>query len=263
VPGRHNGNILHPNWRDISSLAVPVSTDCLCEADFATVVHPVARRAARGQGFLCQNRGKAVFLLVCEVYAVRFQGVGIGLILNNPFGYPDRQWSQAKRKARAVLAEAAREESTIAYSELLAAIHAIRLEAYDVRLKTLLGQISEDEDGAGRRMLPWLWSTRKVTSAPVRNSSNGGTVRLHGGDRAEFWIMMLTKVYTSWQGKPPRKSAKPERPNRRWPGTNRESRQVWHADNVLYCSFDQAACRSRGASTGFGPGSNRFASSVT
>jgi hypothetical protein len=72
---------------------------------------------------------------------------------NNPFGYPARQWSKAKREARNALVEVAREQTTIAYLDLVREVAAIPLDAYDIRPNTLLGQISEDEDTAGRGML--------------------------------------------------------------------------------------------------------------
>ena len=120
--------------------------------------------------------------------------------MNNPFGYPGRQWAQAKRQARAVLVGVAKEESTIAYSELVAEIHAISFDAYDIRLNTLLGQISEAEEGAGRGMLSVVVVHKEGDQCPGLGffecaEDLGYTV----GDRDEFWIMMLNKVYAYWR----------------------------------------------------------------
>jgi hypothetical protein len=66
-----------------------------------------------------------------------------------------------------VLVEVARDETTIAYSELIEETHAIALEVYDIRLNHLLDQLSRDEHRAGRGVLsvvmvhkgaPALWA---------------------------------------------------------------------------------------------------------
>jgi len=61
---------------------------------------------------------------------------GLGRIMDNQFGYPPRQWSEAKREARGALVVVAKQETTIAYSDLVTEIHAISLEAHDIRLDT-------------------------------------------------------------------------------------------------------------------------------
>ncbi len=130
--------------------------------------------------------------------------------MNNPFGYPGRQWAQAKREARAVLVEVAMEESTIAYSDLVAEIRAISLDTYDIRLNTLLGQISEDEDGAGRGL-------RSVGVVHKEGNQRPGPGFFEGaeelgytvGDRDEFWVMMLNKVYACWRAKSPGRALVP------------------------------------------------------
>ncbi len=73
--------------------------------------------------------------------------------MNNPFGYPPAQWSNAKREVRDALVQAASNQTTVAYSDLASKIQAIPLDARDVRLNALIGQISEEEDASGRGML--------------------------------------------------------------------------------------------------------------
>ncbi len=135
------------------------------------------------------------------------------MAMNNPFGYPARPWALAKREARAVLIEAAREENTIAYPELVAEIHAIPLDPYDARLNTLLGQTSEDEDGAGRGMLSVVVVHKEGDQRPGSGffewaEALGYTV----GDRDEFWITMLNKVYACWRAKSSGRSNIPRKP---------------------------------------------------
>jgi len=71
----------------------------------------------------------------------------------NEHGFTDQNWDQAKQEAKTALINVARRRGRIAYSELVEKIQAIRLEAHDPRLFHLLGEISAEEDKAGRGML--------------------------------------------------------------------------------------------------------------
>jgi hypothetical protein len=120
--------------------------------------------------------------------------------MNNPFGYPAKQWTKAKREARDVLVEAARDETVVSYSDLVAEIEAITFDAHDIRLNTLLGQISEDENTAGRGMLSVVVVHKEGDQHPGAGffewaEELGYTVN----DRDKFWIRMLHDVYSCWR----------------------------------------------------------------
>jgi len=122
--------------------------------------------------------------------------------MSNPFGYPACDWSKAKQEARGALVEVAKEEIIIAYSDLVKEIRTIPLDARDIRLHTLLGQISEDEDAAGHGMLSVVVVHREGDRRPgdgffTLAEELGYAV----SDHNEFWIMMLTKVYAHWRSK--------------------------------------------------------------
>ena len=68
-------------------------------------------------------------------------------------GFPQTDWDAAKEEARAVMIERAKMRGMIAYSDLVKEIKSIKLAAHDPRLFHLLGEISSDEDSAGRGML--------------------------------------------------------------------------------------------------------------
>ncbi len=72
---------------------------------------------------------------------------------NSTFDVPKAQWEAAKAEATAVMIDHAKIGRTIAYSDLASRIHAFALKAHDPRLFHLLGQISSEEDAAGRGML--------------------------------------------------------------------------------------------------------------
>jgi hypothetical protein len=71
----------------------------------------------------------------------------------NKFGFSDAQWSAAKAEAKKVLIEHAKKGKPIFYSELAPRIQSVSLQADDMRLFHLLGEISEEENAAGRGML--------------------------------------------------------------------------------------------------------------
>ena len=119
--------------------------------------------------------------------------------MNNPFGYPPAVWSAAKKEARQVLVKAAKDQATIAYSVLVTKIRSIQLDAFDVRLNTLLGQISQDENVAGRGMLSVLVVHKEGDQQPGPGffewaEQLGYSVT----DRDVFWVDMLKKVYRVW-----------------------------------------------------------------
>lgn len=76
---------------------------------------------------------------------------------NSTHGYPTKVWESAKAQATAKLRSVARSaRPMIAYSELVEHIGAIRFDAQDHPYHALLGQISKEEDAAGRGMLSVL-----------------------------------------------------------------------------------------------------------
>ena len=112
--------------------------------------------------------------------------------MDNPFGYPARQWARAKREAREILVGIAREQEIIAYSDVATEIHAIELEAYDRRLDALLGEISEEEDAAGRGMLSAVVVHKDGDQRPGDGFFNWAEeLGYIVADRDRFWIGML------------------------------------------------------------------------
>lgn len=72
----------------------------------------------------------------------------------NSFGFTPHEWASLKHKAKEILiARAKLPNGTISYSDLASQLTVARLEARDQRLFHLLGEISEEENAAGRGML--------------------------------------------------------------------------------------------------------------
>jgi hypothetical protein len=70
-----------------------------------------------------------------------------------PYGIPPSSWDAAKREAREVLIARARLRGMIPYSELAREIRSAYFEPHDQRFFHLIGEISAEEDAAGRGML--------------------------------------------------------------------------------------------------------------
>jgi len=69
------------------------------------------------------------------------------------YGYSIDDWDKAKEEMRQILIETAKLQETIPYSDLVSRIRAIRMEPESYALATMLGEISREEDAAGRGML--------------------------------------------------------------------------------------------------------------
>jgi molybdopterin synthase catalytic subunit len=69
------------------------------------------------------------------------------------YGFPQTSWDAAKQEAKAAMVTRARVRGMIPYSDLVKQINSIKLDAHDPRLFHMLGEISSEEDAAGRGML--------------------------------------------------------------------------------------------------------------
>jgi hypothetical protein len=68
-------------------------------------------------------------------------------------GFSDEDWVAAKEEARQAMIVTAKRRGMITYSDLVKSIRRISLEPNDGRLAHMLGEISSEEDSAGRGML--------------------------------------------------------------------------------------------------------------
>ena len=64
-------------------------------------------------------------------------------------GFSDAAWEAGKREARQIMYAVAKKQGLIPYSELVAQIGSISLDAHDSRLDHFLGEIASEDDVAG------------------------------------------------------------------------------------------------------------------
>lgn len=73
------------------------------------------------------------------------------------YGFNDAAWETAKAERKAVLREIACARDVISYSDFIKQVRAISFtDAHDSRLQYFLGEITIEEDRAGRGMLTAL-----------------------------------------------------------------------------------------------------------
>lgn len=114
-------------------------------------------------------------------------------------GFSDEAWEEAKDQARKAMYEVAADERLISYSDLVARISAVRLDAHDVRLAHLLGQVAIEDDEKGKGL---------TTVVVVHKSGDGmpgdGFFEMAEGqerdisDRVECWMAELKSVHHYW-----------------------------------------------------------------
>jgi hypothetical protein len=68
-------------------------------------------------------------------------------------GFSQSDWEAGRQEARSIMIDRAKVRGMLAYSDLVKQIRSIHLEPHDPRLFHLLGEISTEEDAAGRGML--------------------------------------------------------------------------------------------------------------
>lgn len=79
------------------------------------------------------------------------------IVQNETYGYSIERWENAKSEAvRAIVREARDYGQPISYSDLAAKIKSIHFDPHDHVFHLMLGQISTEEDAAGRGMLSVL-----------------------------------------------------------------------------------------------------------
>ena len=122
-------------------------------------------------------------------------------MLNNnvEHGFSKSEWEAAKEEARAAMITRAKKRGMLTYSELVNKIDAITLEPHDLRLFHMLGEISAEEDAAGRGMLTVLVVHKTGDMEPGKGFYElAKTLNKKISDPTSFWIKELHKVHSYW-----------------------------------------------------------------
>lgn len=117
----------------------------------------------------------------------------------NSHGFTDDQWSAAKNEVLDLLSTRAKLRGMIPYSELAQRIKSVQLAAHDQRLFHLLGEVSEEEDAAGRGMISVIVVHKTGDMQPGPGFFE--LARKLGRDTSDIlgcWIKELKKVHAHW-----------------------------------------------------------------
>jgi len=114
-------------------------------------------------------------------------------------GFPEAAWNAAKDEARAIMVERAKVRGMIPYSDLVREIRSIKLDAYDQRLFHMLGEISSEEDAAGRGMLTVVVVHKSGDMQPGPGFFElAQQLGRNTTDILKCWVDELHKVHAVW-----------------------------------------------------------------
>jgi len=117
----------------------------------------------------------------------------------NNYGFSDSQWSAAKQEVKEILSKRAKVRGMMPYSELVSKMTTISLEAYDQRLFHLLGEVSIEEDTAGRGMLTVIVVHKLGDMQPGQGFFElAESLGRDTSNILDCWITELKKVHSIW-----------------------------------------------------------------
>ena len=120
-----------------------------------------------------------------------------------PSGFSQGEWDTAKAEIKEILIDRAKVRGMIPYSDLVARVRAIDLEAHDQRLFAILGEVSTEEAHAGRGMLSALVVHKDGDMKPGPGFFDlAKSLGRNTSDVLECWVDELRKVHAYW-GKNP------------------------------------------------------------
>ena len=113
--------------------------------------------------------------------------------------FEQQKWDKAKSEAKEALVERAKVRGMIPYSDLVTSINAINLQAHDPRLFQLLGEVSSEEDAAGRGMLTVIVVHRSGDMQPGPGFFElAKELGRDTSDILQCWIKELHHVHGYW-----------------------------------------------------------------
>lgn len=124
------------------------------------------------------------------------------MLSTSNFDIPRDQWEAAKEEAKAIMVKRAQTRGMISYSDLVAKMMTLHLVAHDPRLFHLLGQISSEEDAAGRGMLTVIVVHKVGDMQPGPGFFElAKSLGRDTSDILQCWVNELHRVQAVWERK--------------------------------------------------------------
>lgn len=121
------------------------------------------------------------------------------MLSSSKFDVSKSQWDAAKAEAKTIMIERAQVRGMIPYSDLASQITSLRLQAHDPRLFHLLGEISSEEDRAGRGMLTVIVVHKDGDMQPGPGFFElAKSLGRDTSDLLQCWITELKRVHAIW-----------------------------------------------------------------
>jgi molybdopterin synthase catalytic subunit len=115
------------------------------------------------------------------------------------YGYEIEDWDLAKAEVKDLLIQRAKLRGMMPYSELTTKVRTIELEPNSQALAAMLGQVSEEEDDAGRGLLTVIVVHKVGDMQPGPGFFELAKKRgRNPSDILKCWIDELKKVHGAW-----------------------------------------------------------------
>jgi len=117
----------------------------------------------------------------------------------NYFDIDDLDWQRGKEEMRGLLRRVAAKRAMIAYSELSNEIRSIRIEPFGLPMSEMLGEVSEEEDAAGRGLLTVIVVHKAGDMEPGAGFYDlAAKLGRDTSDKLKLWVSELHKVHDYW-----------------------------------------------------------------
>lgn len=118
---------------------------------------------------------------------------------NNGYKIPSFKWTEAKKEALEIILSYVRLRKLITYNDLAERLGTLQLEAYDPRLWSLIGDLSEESTREHKFMIS-AWVVRKDTMEPGGMTSETGFANwgkelgYSFNDSVKFWHAQIQLI---------------------------------------------------------------------
>jgi molybdopterin synthase catalytic subunit len=117
----------------------------------------------------------------------------------NYFDISDSDWQRGKEEMRVILQGVAARRGMIAYSELSNQMTTMRIEAFGSPMSEMLGEITEEEDEAGRGLLTVIVVHKTGDQEPGISFFDLAATRGRDvSDRMALWVSEFKRVQDFW-----------------------------------------------------------------
>lgn len=118
------------------------------------------------------------------------------------YGFSEETWAAGKEEMRQAMIQRAKVRGMIPYSELVETVTEFDMEPNSYTFAAMLGEISSEEDAAGRGMLSVIVVHKDGDMQPGPGFFElAGELGRDTSDILKCWVEELKKVHRVWSGK--------------------------------------------------------------